>query len=93
MQKQIGEQWADHAALRRAALPWQPLAIHSLERGSEPPLDIQQHPAFPDVAADRFHQETMIDLIEGRHHTLPIIRTFPSGSRLLVATIHLKPKR
>ena len=73
--EQIHQDRRDYSALRRAAFPRHPLAIRSLERSSKPPLDIQQHPAFPDVAADRLHQETMIDLIEGRldfklHHPI-----------------------
>jgi hypothetical protein len=48
--------------------------------GNEPPLDIQQNPVFLDVGAYRFHQESMINLIEGRldvelHH--PVILPTP----------------
>jgi hypothetical protein len=86
--EQIHQDRRDHSALRRTAVPRQPFASRSLERGSEPSLDIQQYPAFLDVAADRFHQETVIDLIEGRldvklHH--PVVSPTPlsgDGNRL-----------
>jgi len=46
-----------------------------LKRRFEPPLDVEQDPRLFDVAANRLHQEGMIDLIEGNRHTLPTVGT------------------
>jgi hypothetical protein len=42
------------------------------------------------VAAHSLEQETMIDLIEGSHYTLPIISTFPRELQLSALGIRLK---
>ncbi len=65
MHEQIHQDRTDHTTLGCATVPRQARAICRLERCSQPPLDIQQDPVFPDVNAYRLHQEAMIDLIEG----------------------------
>src|SRR5205823_14758637 len=62
--KQVHQNRTDHPALWRATLPWHLSAFCRLERCSKPPLDVQQDPVFLDVAANRFYQQDMINLIE-----------------------------
>src|SRR5258707_14983060 len=65
MNKQIHQNRTDHTSLRGTTFPQQMIAFRSLERCSKPSLDIQQDPVFLDVAANRLHQEPVIDLIKG----------------------------
>ncbi|MDT4852325.1 hypothetical protein FQZ97_865520 [compost metagenome] len=62
--EQVHQEGTDHAALRGAAFAWNTNAV-CFERRNQPPLDVQQNPVFLDVGTHRFHQQLMIDVIEG----------------------------
>ena len=50
-------------------------AVLQRDRGLEPPLDVQKHPAFLRVRPHRPHHQFMIDSVEGLHDTIPITTT------------------
>src|SRR5260370_42569311 len=90
MHEQVHQNRTDHAPLRSTALSRYSDTFIRLEWRREPPLDIKQNPVFLDVSAYRFHQENMIDLIEGRYYTLPISSTFPRELKQSAVGISLR---
>src|SRR5258707_14725819 len=83
---QVGEQWAYHPTLRRAAgtalAPGQaplPGVIALLDRRFEPQLDQPQHVPVDDPPCHRPHQVLMRNRVEGRGDTLPISARFRTG--------------
>ena len=59
----------------------------------QPFLDEPHHAPVRYAMFDELHQPFVRDRIEGSHDTLPILSTFPSGSRLSEVAIRLKQDR
>src|SRR5262249_43637870 len=93
VQKQIGQQGADHSSLRSAFLTLQQTSLFFLRRRFQPPLDVQFHPPLLRVFPDRLHHQTVIEIVEEHHHTLPLISTFPNASPSPAHIIHFTDKR
>jgi hypothetical protein len=64
VQKQIGQQWADGATLRRATGPGLERAIRQLHRNLQPAPQIKKHPALGGMELEGPKQEVVIDRIE-----------------------------
>jgi hypothetical protein len=79
MQKQIGQQWADHSSLRSASFTLQQTSLFILRRRFQPALDVQFHPPLLRVFPHGLHHQIVIEIVEGHHDTLPIISTFPNA--------------
>ena len=61
VQKQIGQQWADDTTLRRATLPGLERSIRQQNRGLQPSVQVEHHPALGGLGLDRAHQQVVID--------------------------------
>ena len=68
MQEQIGQQRANHSALRRTPITLFQRTVWILDGRLEPTLNIEQHPRALRVMSNRSHQEIMIDPIKEALH-------------------------
>src|SRR5215472_8258183 len=64
VQKQIGQQGADHSSLRSALLTLQQISLFLLRRRFQPSLNVQYHPPLLRVLPDRLHLQTVIEIVE-----------------------------
>src|SRR5579872_101045 len=64
VQKQIGQQGADHSSLRSAFLPLQQISLFILRRRFQPPLDVPYNPPLLRVFPDGLHHQTVIEIVE-----------------------------
>ena len=64
MHKQIGQQRGDNTSLRCPFIPAYDHPIFFLHWCSKPALNVQQDPPAVRVTSNRFHQKSMIDIVE-----------------------------
>ena len=85
--EQVRQDRRDRRPLRSASAALLKGAVWVLERGSQPPLHVQQHPRAVGDRLDRADHEVPGDGVEGRHDTLPTSmasrrRSGSSGGRM-----------
>lgn len=65
VQEQISEDGRERTALRDAFRPRNRHPVRPMDRGLEPALHMEQHPAFIAVMMQCFQKQGMIDFVEG----------------------------
>lgn len=70
---------SDHSSLRSASFTLQQTSLFILRRRFQPSLDVKFHPPLLRVFPYRSHHQIVIEIVEGKHDRLPIVRTFRNG--------------
>src|SRR5215813_4567430 len=83
VQKQIGQQWANDSPLRGAAVTLLQVSFFILRWYFQPTFNVEFDPLLFRVLPHRAHHQIVIEIVEGRHDTLPT-----SGSCRITSKSH-----
>ena len=78
MQEQIGQDRADHAPLRGAAISFQPDPV-LFHRRRQPSLDVEQRPFARHMLPDGPEQQFVVDVVKRGRQLMPPSTTRPAG--------------
>jgi hypothetical protein len=78
VQKDVGQRWRNHSALRRTSIRVSHLAFLHNSR-FQPGSDQAQDLNVSDPAFHQLYKQFVRNRVEGNHDTLPTVSSFPSG--------------